>query len=79
MALGIWLLEIILHDFLLSSAVLQGVWLDASRRSFLFATLWEKGAPFWLVNREVLIGIAAALALACLWRMSRSEWLLGGE
>lgn len=78
-AVGIWLLEIILHDFLLSGAVLQGVWLDASRSSFLFATLWEPGAPFWLVNREVLIGIAAALALACLWRMSRSEWLLGGE
>jgi hypothetical protein len=78
-ALGVWLLEIILHDFLLSNAVLQGFWLEASRRSFLFATLWEKGAPFWLLNREVLIGIAAALALACFWRMSRSEWLLGGD
>ena len=78
-AVGIWLLEIILHDVLLSSAVLHGFWLDASRRSFLFATLWEKGAPYWLANREILIGIAAALAVACLWRMSRTEWLLGGE
>lgn len=78
-AVGIWLLEVILHDFLLSNAVLQGFWLDASRRSFLFATLWEQGAPFWLLNREILIGLAAALAAACLWRMSRTEWLLGGE
>ena len=57
-AVGIWLLEIVLHSLLLSDTVLQG---------------------FWLVNREVLIGIAAALALACFWRMSRTEWLLGGE
>jgi hypothetical protein len=78
-AVGVWLLEIVLHDFLLSSAVLQGFWLDASRRIFLFATLWEKGAPFWLLNRELLIGITALLAAACLWRMSRTEWLLGGD
>jgi hypothetical protein len=78
-ALGVWLLEIILHNFLLSSAVLQGFWLDASQRIFLFATLWESSAPFWLLNRELLIGIAAVLVLACLWRMSRTEWLLGGD
>ena len=77
--MGAWLLEIVLHDILLSDAVLQGVWLDGSRRVFLFATLWEKGASFWLLNRALLIGIAAALAVACLWRMSRTEWLLGGE
>jgi len=79
MAVGIWLLEITLHNFLLSSVVLQGFWLDASCRSFLFATLWEQGAPFWLLNREILIGLAATLAAACLWRMSHTEWLLGGE
>ncbi|HEY7357312.1 MAG TPA: hypothetical protein VH590_12625 [Ktedonobacterales bacterium] len=78
-AVGVWLLEIVLHSLLVDDVVLQGFWLDASQRSFLFATLWEKGAPYWLVNREVLIGIAAALALACLWRMSRTEWLLGGD
>ncbi len=78
-AVGVWLLEIILHGLLVDDLVLQGFWLDASRRVFLFATLWEKGAPYWLVNRELLIGIAALLAVACLWRMSRTEWLLGGE
>jgi hypothetical protein len=78
-AVGIWLLEIVLHQLLVSNIVLQGGWLDASQRLFLFATLWEKGAPFWLLNREILLGIAAVLAVACLWRMSRTEWLLGGD
>jgi hypothetical protein len=78
-AVGIWLLEIILHQLLVNAVVLHGAWLEASRRSFLFATLWEGGAPDWLVNRAVLIGIALVLAAACLWRMSRTEWLLGGE
>jgi hypothetical protein len=78
-AVGIWLLEIILHGLLVSDVVLHGAWLDVSRRIFLFATFWEKGAPFWLSNRELLVGIAALLAVACLWRMSRTEWLLGGE
>ena len=79
LAIGIWLLEIVLHDFLLSSAVLQGFWLDASRRVFLFATLWETGAPFWLLNRVLLLAICAPLLIACLWRLSRAEWLIGGE
>ncbi len=78
-AVGIWLLEIVLHQLLVDDVVLHGGWLASSQRIFLFATLWEKGAPYWLLNREVLIGIAAALALACLWRMSRTEWLLGGD
>jgi hypothetical protein len=78
-AVGVWLLEIVLHSLLLSDTVLPGFWLDASQRIFLFATLWEKGAPFWLLNREWLIGTAAVLAAACLWRMSRTEWLLGGD
>ncbi len=78
-AVGIWLLEIILHGLLVSDLVLQDFWLDSSRRIFLFATLWEKGASYWLLNRELLIVIAAALAVACLWRMSRTEWLLGGD
>ncbi len=78
-AVGVWLLEIVIHDLLVNDGALHGVWLDISRRVFLFATLWEKGAPYWLVNRELLIGIAAALAVACFWRMSRTEWLLGGE
>jgi len=78
-AVGIWLLEIVLHGLLVNDVALHGAWLDVSQRIFLFATLWEKGAPYWLVNRELLIGIAAALALVCLWRMSRTEWLLGGE
>ncbi len=78
-AVGVWLLEIVLHGLLVDDTVLQGFWLDVSRRIFLFATLWEKGTPFWLENRAWLIGIAAALAAACLWRMSRAEWLLGGD
>jgi hypothetical protein len=78
-AVGIWLLEIVLHSLLTDEVVLHGGWLDASQRVFLFATLWETGAPYWLLNRELLIGIAAALALACFWRMSRTEWLLGGD
>ncbi len=78
-AVGIWLLEIVLHQPLVAAGVLPGAWLDVSQRIFLFATLWERGAPYWLLNRELLIGIAAALAVACLWRMSRTEWLLGGD
>jgi hypothetical protein len=76
---GIWLLEIVLHGLLVDDTVLKGFWLDFSRRIFLFATLWEKGVPFWLENRAWLVVIAAALAAACLWRMSRTEWLLGGD
>ena len=79
LAVGIWLLEIILHNFLLSSVILQGFWLDASRRVFLFATLWETGAPFWLLNRALLLAICVPLVAACLWRLSRAEWLIGGE
>ncbi len=79
LAVGVWLLEIILHQLLVNDGVLHGVWLDVSQRIFLFATLWEYSAPYWLMNREVLIGIAILLAVACLWRMSRTEWLLGGD
>ena len=79
LAIGIWLLEIILHDYLLSAMILQGFWLDASQRVFLFATLWEQGASFWLLNRELLLAICVPLIAACLWRLSRSEWLIGGE
>ena len=78
-AVGVWLLEIILHQLLVNDGVLHGVWLDVSQRIFLFATLWEYSAPYWLMNRVVLIGIAILLAVACLWRMSRTEWLLGGD
>ena len=79
MAVGVWLLEIILHKLLLSDTVLPGFWLDASQRIFLFATLWEKGVPFWLENRELLLAICVPLMVACLWRLSRAEWLIGGE
>ena len=79
LAVGIWLLEIVLHDLLVNDTVLRGFWLDASRRVFLFATLWEKGAPYWLLNRELLLAICVPLIAACLWRLSRAEWLIGGE
>jgi hypothetical protein len=79
LAVGIWLLEIVLHDFLVNGTVLQGFWLDASQRLFLFATLWEKGVSFWLLNRELLLAICVPLVATCLWRLSRAEWLIGGE
>jgi len=79
LAVGIWLLEIVLHDLLVNDVVLHGFWLDASRRLFLFATLWEKGAPYWFVNRELLLAICLPLIGVCLWRLSRAEWLIGGE
>ena len=79
LAVGIWLLEIVIHDLFVNDVVLHGFWLDASRRLFLFATLWEKGAPYWLVNRELLLAICLPLLVACLWRLSRAEWLIGGE
>jgi hypothetical protein len=78
-AVGIWLLEIVLHQLLVDAIALHGGWLAVSQRVFLFATLWEGDAAYWLVNREALIGIASLLAIACLWRMSRTEWLLGEE
>lgn len=79
LAVGIWLLEIVLHQLLVSTEVLAGVWLEASQRIFLFATLWETGAPYWLLNRELLLTICVPLCGACLWRLSRAEWLIGGE
>lgn len=79
LAVGIWLLEIVLHQLLVSADVLHGFWLNASQRIFLFATMWETGAPYWLLNRELLLAICVPLCAACLWRLSRAEWLIGGE
>jgi hypothetical protein len=78
-AVGVWLLEVLLHQLLINEVLLHGAWLAASRRLFLFATFWETNAPYWLENRAWLVGVGIVLALGCFWRMSRSEWLLGGE
>src|SRR5262249_11176785 len=78
-AIGLWLLEIILHGVLIGDVVLHGFWLDTSRRLFLFATFWGGDSPIWIDNRLALLGAGIVLALICFWRMSRSEWLVGGE
>jgi hypothetical protein len=78
-AVGVWLLEILLHQLLTKEVLLYGFWLSASQRLFLFATFWETTASFWLENRALLLGVGAVLALVCFWRLSRSEWLVGGE
>ncbi len=78
-AVGLWLLEIILHGLLIDEAVLHGFWLSASQRLFLFATFWETNATYWVDNRVLLLVVCIILALICFWRVSRSEWLIGGE
>lgn len=78
-AVGLWLLEILLHQLLVNEVILHGFWLSASQRLFLFATFWETNAPFWLDNRALLLGVGIILAMICFWRMSRAEWLVGGE
>lgn len=69
---GIWIIEILLHGYLLD----QG-W---ARPWFAFATTWGAGEPFWLSNRLTLIGLACVLFIGVAALLEHREMLLtGGE
>ncbi len=67
----LWLGELLLRGYFLGNSVLQ--------KQFLFLTIVEPDASFWLANREALIAIACVFLVVITLVLRNNEWLLGQE
>lgn len=67
---GIWIVELLLHSYLLEKA-----W---ARPWFSFATTWAAEENFWLANRLTLIGLAVVLFVGAAALLGQGEMLLAG-
>jgi hypothetical protein len=67
----LWLGELLLRDYFLGNVVLQKV--------FLFLTIVEPQAAYWLANRLTLVGMGLVLLVGTALLLRNNEWLLGQE
>jgi hypothetical protein len=67
----LWLGELLLRDYFLGNAALQKV--------FLFLTIVEPQAAYWLANRLTLVGMGLVLLVGTALLLRNNEWLLGQE
>lgn len=67
----LWLGELLLRDYFLGNAVLQ--------KMFLFLTIVEPRAAYWLANRLTLVGMGLVLLAGTALLLRNNEWLLGQE
>lgn len=67
----LWLGELLLRDYFLGNAVLQ--------KMFLFLTIVEPQAAYWLANRLTLVGMGLVLLVGTALLLRNNEWLLGQE
>ena len=67
----LWLGELLLRDYFLGNAALQKV--------FLFLTIVEPQAAYWLANRLTLVGMGLVLLVGTALLLRNNEWLLGPE
>jgi hypothetical protein len=67
----LWLGELLLRPFFLQNAVLQ--------KTFLFLTMIEPRASFWLANRLTLVGMAVVFLVLAALLLRRNEAILGHE
>ncbi len=67
----VWVLELLFHAALTSAG-----W---TRAAFVFATMFDPTAAFWLQNRLELLGTALVLFAVVWWYLRHAEWRLRGE
>ncbi len=68
---GIWVAELVFHDYFLAH--------NWAHPWLLFLSLYAPAADFWLANRLELIGIGAALLLLAWLYLHNAEWRFRGE